>query len=291
MAKFNVERVQGYTIMSNYHLRDNRLSMKAKGLMSVMLSLPPEWDYSLRGLASISRESVNSIAAMVKELEECGYIERYQERNANGKMGGAVYNLYEKPKNDEPVSGTDKHGLLSANLPCPKKPNTVKPSSEKPCTENEAQLNKYQITTKKSNKEVSNTQSINPAASSESQIDWIDRIEESRAIVKENIEYDIISRQYDKEQLDEIVEIMSEVISTSRDKVTVGKQDMPAEAVRSRFLKISSEHIEYIFWCLKRNATKIRNIKAYLTTVIYNAPTTISNFYAAEVNHDMNGGD
>ena len=67
MAKFNVERVQGYTIMSNYHLRDNRLSMKAKGLMSVMLSLPPEWDYSLRGLASISRESVNSIAAMVAQ--------------------------------------------------------------------------------------------------------------------------------------------------------------------------------------------------------------------------------
>ena len=281
MAKFNVERVQGYTIMSNYHLRDNRLSMKAKGLMSVMLSLPPEWDYSLRGLAAISRESVNSIAAMVRELEECGYIERYQERNANGKMGGAVYNLYEKPKNDEPCH----------NLPCPKKTNTVKPSSEKPCTENEAQLNKYQLTTKKSNKEVSNTQSINPAANSESQNDWIDRIEESRAIVKENIEYDIISRQYDKEQLDEIVEIMSEVISTSRDKVTVGKQDMPVEAVRSRFLKISSEHIEYIFWCLKRNATKIRNIKAYLTTVIFNAPTTISNFYAAEVNHDMNGGD
>ena len=281
MAKFNVERVQGYTIMSNYHLRDNRLSMKAKGLMSVMLSLPPEWDYSLRGLAAISRESVNSIASMVKELEECGYIERYQERNANGKMGGAVYNLYEKPKTDEP----------SHNLPCPKKPNTVKPRSEKPCPENEAQLNTYQLTTKKSNKEVSNTQSINPAASSESQSDWIDRIEECREIVKENIEYDIISQQYDKEQLDEIVEIMSEVISTSRDKVTVGKQDMPAEVVRSRFLKISSEHIEYIFWCLKRNATKIRNIKAYLTTVIFNAPTTISNFYAAEVNHDMNGGD
>ncbi len=65
MARFNVERVQGYTVMSNYHLRDNRLSMKAKGLMSVMLSLPPEWDYSLRGLAAISRENVNAIGSMV----------------------------------------------------------------------------------------------------------------------------------------------------------------------------------------------------------------------------------
>ena len=91
MARFNVERVQGYTIMSNYHLRDNRLSMKAKGLMSVMLSLPPEWDYSLRGLAAISRESVNTIGSMVKELEECGYIERYQERDASGKLGGALH--------------------------------------------------------------------------------------------------------------------------------------------------------------------------------------------------------
>ena len=116
-------------------------------------------------------------------------------------------------------------------------------------------------------------------------------IDKARETVKENIEYDIISGQYDKEQLDEIVELMTEVICTSRDKVTVGKQDMPAEAVRSRFLKINSEHIEYIFWSLKRNATKIRNIKAYLTTVLYNAPATISNFYAAEVNHDMNGGN
>ena len=279
MARFNVERVQGYTVMSNYHLRDNRLSMKAKGLMSVMLSLPPEWDYSLRGLTAICRECQSSIAAMVKELEVCGYIERYQERGSDGKLGGCVYNIYEKPKS----------GLPCADKPCTKKQHTVKPQTEKPCAEKQPQLNTYQLTTKKSNKEVSNTQSINPAASSESKSDWIDRIEESRRTVKENIEYDIICGQYDKEQLDEIVEIMSEVISTSRDKVTVGKQDIPAESVRSRFLKIGSEHIEYIFWCLKRNATKIRNIKAYLTTVIYNAPTTISNFYAAEVNHDMNG--
>ena len=157
-------------------------------------------------------------------------------------------------------------------------------------TENEAQLNKYKSNTKKSNKEVSNTQSINPA-SAESNNDWIDRIEETRSLVKDNIEYDVISGQYDKEQLDEIVEIMTEIICTSRDMITVGKQDMPAETVRSRFLKVNSEHIDYIFWCLKRNTTKIRNIKAYLTTVIYNAPATISNFYAAEVNHDLNGSN
>ena len=281
MARFNVERVQGYTIMSNYHLRDNRLSMKAKGLMSVMLSLPPKWDYSLRGLTAICRECQSSIAAMVRELEECGYIERYQERGADGKLSGCVYNIYEKPKTGSP----------SAEKPCTEKQHTVKPQTEKPCAEKQSQLNTYQLTTKKKIKEESNTQSINPAASSESKGDWIDRIEEARETVKENIEYDIISGQYDKEQLDEIVELMTEVICTSRDKVTVGKQDMPAEAVRSRFLKINSEHIEYIFWSLKRNATKIRNIKAYLTTVLYNAPATISNFYAAEVNHDMNGGN
>ncbi|MBR5088685.1 MAG: helix-turn-helix domain-containing protein [Ruminiclostridium sp.] len=281
MAKFNVERVQGYTVMSNFHLRDSRLSLKAKGLMSVMLSLPPEWDYSLRGLAAISRESISTISTVVKELEELGYIERYQERESNGKLGGAVYNLYEKPKS----------GLPCADSPCTEKPNTVNPCPEKPRSENQSQLNKYKLNTKKSNKEASITQSINPAASSESQIDWIDRIEETRALVKDNIEYDVISGQYEKEQLDEIVEIMTEVICTSRDMITVGKQDMPAETVRSRFLKVNSEHIDYIFWCLKRNTTKIRNIKAYLTTVIYNAPATISNFYAAEVNHDLNGSN
>ncbi len=178
MARFNVERVQGYTIMSNYHLRDNRLSMKAKGLMSVMLSLPPEWDYSLRGLTAICRECQSSIAAMVRELEECGYIERYQERGADGKLGGAVYNLYEKPKD-----GAPRHDSPCPNNPYTVNPYTVNPYPEKPCTENEAQLNKYKSNTKKTNKEVSNTQSINPA-SSETKNDWIDRIEETRSLVK-----------------------------------------------------------------------------------------------------------
>ena len=150
MARFNVERVQGYTIMSNYHLRDNRLSMKAKGLMSVMLSLPPEWDYSLRGLTAICRECQSSIAAMVRELEECGYIERYQERGADGKLGGCVYNIYEKPKTGSP----------SAEKPCTEKQHTVKPQTEKPCAEKQSQLNTYQLSTKKIIKEESNTQSI-----------------------------------------------------------------------------------------------------------------------------------
>ena len=153
MAKFNVERVQGYTIMSNYHLRDNRLSMKAKGLMSVMLSLPPEWDYSLRGLTAICRECLSSIAAMVKELEACGYIERYQERGVDGKLGGCVYNIYEKPKSGVPVCGTGKQGVPCADKPCTEKQHTVKPNTEKPCAEKQPQLNTYQLTTKKSNKE------------------------------------------------------------------------------------------------------------------------------------------
>jgi len=79
-------------------------------------------------------------------------------------------------------------------------------------------------------------------------------------------------------------------MTTTKPTVTIGKEEISAEVVKSRFLKINSEHIEYILWSLHRNTSKIRNIKAYLKAVIYNAPTTISNYYAAEVNHDMHSG-
>ena len=157
--------------------------------------------------------------------------------------------------------------------------------------ENTAQLNKDQI-----NKDKSITHSINPAGSgaeteSSDIADPIDRIDKIREKIKSNIDYDIVAEnnRNDKDRLDEIVEIMTECVSTAKEKLIIGKEELPAQAVKKRFLKLDSEHIEYILLSLKRNTTKIKNIKAYLRTVIYNAPMTISNYYSAEVNHDLYG--
>ena len=262
MAIFHVIKNYGYTVMSNYHLRDKRLSLKAKGLLSQMLSLPENWDYSLKGLTVINRENIDAIRTAVVELENAGYITRYQGRDDKGKMIGNEYNIYEKPMTDNPL--------------------LENPTTAKPISENPMQLIKEVDIKEKINTEDIKYQSINQ--------DAMDTIEIYRNILHDNIEYDILCQQEDKELLDEIIEIMLECICSSKETICFGKEDIPKEVVKSRFLKINSEHIEYILFCMKRNTTKVRNIKAYLKSVIYNAPTTMNSFYSAEVNHDLYGG-
>ena len=98
MAVFRVERNKGYTVMSNHHLRNKELSLKAKGLLSQMLSLPEDWDYTLAGLSFINRESIDAIRTAVWELEKAGYITRRQGRDDKGKMTAIEYPIYEQPQ-------------------------------------------------------------------------------------------------------------------------------------------------------------------------------------------------
>ena len=97
MAVFRIERTRDYTVMSNHHLRNKELSLKAKGLLSQMLSLPDNWDYTLKGLSLINRESVDAIRTAVWELEKAGYILRRQGRDEKGKMTAIEYTIYEQP--------------------------------------------------------------------------------------------------------------------------------------------------------------------------------------------------
>lgn len=96
MPIFRVEKSNGYTVMSNHHLRNKELTLKAKGLLSQMLSLPDDWDYTLKGLAFINREQIDAIREAVKELETAGYIVRSRERDEKGRLRGADYVIYEK---------------------------------------------------------------------------------------------------------------------------------------------------------------------------------------------------
>ena len=263
MAIFHVIKNDGYTVMSNFHLRDKRLSLKAKGLLSQMLSLPENWDYSLKGLTVINRENIDAIRTAVVELENAGYITRHQGRDDKGKMTSNEYNIYEKPMSDNPLL---------------ENPTTAKPTAENPT----------QLIKEVAIKEEINTENIKYQSIYQ---DAMDSIEIYRSILHDNIEYDILCQQEDKELLDEILEIMLECICSSKETICIGMEDIPKEVVKSRFLKINSSHIEYILFCMKHNTTKVRNIKAYLKSVIYNAPTTMNSFYSAEVNHDLYGTD
>lgn len=119
--------------------------------------------------------------------------------------------------------------------------------------------------------------------------DRIDTAEAYREIIKENIEYDCLVGQYGAERMDEVVELMLEVILSQRPYIRIAGDEYPREVVKSRLLKVSSSHIEYVFGCLDNNTTKVYNIKSYLLTALYNAPATMGSYYRAEVNHDLYG--
>ena len=119
----------------------------------------------------------------------------------------------------------------------------------------------------------------------------MDTIRAYREILKENIEYDHLCERvgYDRDMLDEMLEILVDTVCSTRKQIRIGGQDYPNEVVKSRLLKLDSSHIEYVMDSLHQNTTKVRNIRAYLLTALYNAPTTISSYYTALVNHDLYG--
>ena len=284
MAVFRVERNRGYTVMSNHHLRNRDLTLKAKGLLSQMLSLPDNWDYTLAGLSHINREKIDAIREAVRELEKAGYIVRSRERDEKGRLRGADYIIYEQPQ---------------------------PPVSDLPTLENPTQLNKDISRTdlskkEKSNTDISNTHSIpilspypspftEDAAEPErkgTEAKTQSAIEIYRDIIKDNIEYDILIQDphMDKDRLDEIVDLILETVCTARKTLRIAGDDYPAELVKSKFMKLTSSHIEFVLDCMRENTTKIRNIKQYLRAVLFNAPSTIDSYYTALVAHDMASG-
>lgn len=286
MAVFRIEKTRDFTVMSNYHLRDVELSLKAKGLLSLMLSLPEDWDYTTKGLACICKDGVDSITSALKELENHGYLTRQRIRYENGRLGDITYTIHEKPVEQE-----------TEEAPKWENPRQVKPIQEKSVQGKPKQENTAQLNTNQSNTDVSITyQSIYPEKPEEpetaAQQDGIDRMELAEAyreIICENIEYSILVERYGKQRMDEAVELMLEVVLSQRPYIRIAGDDFPREVVRSRFLKINSSHLEYVFECMDGNTTKVGNIKAYLLTALYNAPATMDSYYRAEVNHDLYG--
>lgn len=120
-------------------------------------------------------------------------------------------------------------------------------------------------------------------------MDRIDLVNAYRNIIQDNIEYDFLIDRYGKERLDETVELMLETVLSKRPFIRIAGDDFPQEIVKSRFLKINSGHLEYVFDCIDKNTTKVNNIKAYLLAALYNAPVTMDSYYRAEVNHDLYG--
>ena len=287
MAVFRIERTRDYTVMSNHHLRNANLSLKAKGLLSMILSLPEEWNYTTRGLASICKEGVDAIGSALKELETAGYIVRRQLRGTNGRITDTEYVIYEQPQPD-------------MSQPDTASPDTENPDMVKPDTEKPAELNIEKSNTKKSITYGSSTDSIpfretaaaRPPERKGREAMSVTEIENYRELILENIEYDCLKQRYPLylDDLNEIVELLVETVCAKRKTTRISGADFPHEIVRSRFLKLDSSHIEFVMDCLQKNTTQVRNMKQYLLAVLFNAPTTMNNHYTSLVNHDMHAG-
>ena len=299
MAVYRVERTRDYTVMSNHHLKDTALSLKAKGLLSMFLSFPDDWNYSTRGLAAICKEGVEAIGNTIKELEKAGYIVRRQLRGANGRITDTEYIIYEQPQEPE-RTGPDMDGpeMTPPDMASPDtgNPDMADPDMDGPDAENRAQLNINQSITQKSNTQRSNTHSVPPPAPSPQvptrPVEGMKEIFERRADIQAQIEYDLIATPSNRAQLDEFVEIMLEVALTRTPTMKIGRDaEYPTAFVQQRFNQLTSIHIEKVMDGIRENTTQVRNARAYLLAALFNAPSTTDNHYTMQVNHDLNNFD
>ena len=285
MAVFRIDKTRDYTVMSNHHLRNTELSLKAKGLLSLMLSLPENWDYTTKGLAAICKDGIDSISSCIRELEKHGYIIRERMRNEKGQLTTIEYTILEQPKNTPP----------EREKPIRENPVLDIPAQAEPIQENTAQLNTNKSNIKELNTDISNTYPIKsyqkepePTKEKSDRIGY-DEVKTYRQIIKENIDYDVLSVNLNRDasMLDEIVDLMTETVCTQKSNLVIAGDTYPAAIVKSKLLKLTSEHIEYVIDCMRENTSDIRNIKKYLLAALFNAPSTIDSYYTTKVHHDM----
>lgn len=272
MAIFRVEKNKDFTIMSNYHLRDKKISLKAKGLLSLMLSLPEDWDYTVKGLVAISKDGTDSINAGLKELETAGYLIRNRIRYDNGRLGNIEYIVLEKPKLENPILVKEKvdkklenpqkklQELRSRAIDITEKPVLENPIQVNPIKENHAQLNTKELNTNKENERMNEKAHV-------------------RENICENISYQYLCTIYDFELVDEIVDVMVKSITSNKPYLPVGKfQRVEPSELANQFMNYTEEHIEFACNSLERVGSNIENRLSYIRTVLFNLPDTMKQY-------------
>ena len=284
-AVFRIEKTKDFTVMSNHHLRNTSLSLKAKGLLSLILSLPDNWDYTVKGLSKICKEGVDSIGTAINELEKEGYITRTRVRNAKGQLTTVEYIISEQPK----------LGLPKQEKPKRENPEQVNPEQDNPRQENPDQLNTNISNTKELNTDIIKYQSIkdaheaNSGGNSDNQSGWIDRYNKINSEVKEQIDYDALTHTNNAELVNDIVSVMTEVLLIDTPYYNIEGKEIPTELVRINYRKITYGRLETFLLDFSRLYDKIHNPKKYLITALYNIASTAETSITNRVQSDMRG--
>lgn len=285
---FRVFKTEKFSVISNYHLFDKRLTHKATNLLTTMLALSPVWDYTLKGLASLKKDGIDGVRSGIRELEKLGYLTRRQLRNEKGQLAHNEYLVYETPELNPNFAKSEEN---CQELPSLENPITDKkinsPSLENPSTENPTQLNTKLLNTKYINQSYQDNNNININNTYRcDEMDSIDKIDrkEIKAELKKQLNYEnLISRnEADKKQINSIINILADVMSSRSQSIRIGGENKPLEEVIQRFKQLTDKHIAYVLECLNKNADKPRNIRAYLLTSLFNAPSTMDCYYARD---------
>ena len=304
---FRVEKKSNYTIISNLHLQDKALSLKAKGMLTLMLSLPEDWDMTLKGLVALSNDGIDSVRSTIKELEEHGYLSRSRGRNARGQMLCTEYTIHEKStltENTENNAENNQVGKSDVDV------------SRDQVGKSDVEISRDQVGFPKigkpiygksdtikdlKNKKTEYTKDSYPS-SYQGKVTDEDAMDEHKAqqllserrwyeeTIKDNIDYDIFSESDDKDFRDFVnlsVQVMVDAVTSTAPTIRIKKQDIPQSVVRSQLLKVTSEQIEYVYSSTQTSKTKIVNMQNYILTALYNSLFGANLYYSQWVKHDQ----
>lgn len=322
---FRVEKNKNYTTISNHHLQDRNLSLKAKGLLTLILSLPPDWDMTLKGLVSLSGDGVDSVRSGIQELEKAGYLRRSRSRNNLGQLLCTEYTIYEHAVTENVASETEIDDNL--NIIYSEESHVGKSNVDKNSHIGKSDVDKN-TTAKIENSQIGfsnigkpyigksntikylnnkDTNNINnyPYQSTyssklcrepkENSIDEMEKAqtlyEERKAyeeIIKQNIAYDLLSEQKEtsRDFLDLCVQVMVDAVTSNKPYIKIKGQDIPKEAVKSVLLKLDDENISYVDMCLSESKTAIKNMQSYILTALYCSQHGGDTYFNQLVKHD-----
>ena len=316
------DKKQGFTIVPNQLAFDENISLKSTMLLIIMLALPPTWDLTIKGLAKLKKDGIDSIRTGINELEKAGYISKKRVRNEKGQVQGTEYTVYEtldlnpklsnnntdnaSPNNEENTDFTPElENPIQDKIPeyyktsKPKLENPIQgkttktdkpkldfPKQENPILGNPTQLNTKLLNTKYINQSYQDINiNINNTYRCD-EMDSIDRMDrkEIKTELRKQLNYEklISENGLDKKQINSIINILADTMSSSSRKIRIAGENKPLEEVIQRFKHLTDKHIGYVLECLSKNADKPRNIRAYLLTALFNAPSTIDCYYARD---------
>lgn len=322
---FRVEKNKNYTTISNHHLQDRNLSLKAKGLLTLILSLPPDWDMTLKGLVSLSGDGVDSVRSGIQELEKAGYLRRSRSRNNLGQLLCTEYTIYEHAVTENIASETEIDDNLNiiyseeshiGKSDVDKNSQIGKSDVDKNTTEkfDDSQIGfpyvgKSYVGKSDTIKYLNNKDTYNinnyPYQStyssklySEPKENSIDEMEEAQAlyeerkayeeIIKQNIAYDLLTEQKEisRDFLDLCIQVMVDAVTSNKPYIKIKGQDIPKEAVKSVLLKLDEENISYVDMCLSESKTAIKNMQSYILTALYCSQHGSDTYFNQLVKHD-----